>query len=88
MNPADASLPEPPEGYAARLPRQVEATKLVPVGLDVFGREQRLAPEAAEAWTSLCAAAARDGVRLLLVSGFRSVARQREIVQRKLAAGL
>jgi len=88
MNPADASLPEPPEGYAARLPRQVEATKLVPVGLDVFGREQRLAPEAAEAWTSLCAAAARDGVRLLLVSGFRSVARQREIVQRKLAAGV
>ena len=81
------TLPEPPEGYVRRVARHEEATELVSVGLDVFGREQRLAPEAAEAWTSMCAAAARDGVRLLLVSGFRSVARQREIVQRKLAAG-
>lgn len=71
-----------------RVARHEEATELVPVGLDVFGREQRLAPGAAAAWGAMREIAARAGVRLLLVSGFRSVARQREIVQRKLARGI
>ncbi|HLP06999.1 MAG TPA: M15 family metallopeptidase [Opitutaceae bacterium] len=81
-------LPPPPEGYAARVPWHEEAAELVSVGLDVFGREQRLAPGAAGAWLAMTNAGASDGVRLLLISGFRSVARQREIVARKLASGL
>jgi len=81
-------LPKPPESYARCVARHEEATELVSVGLDVFGREQRLAPEAADAWMAMCEAAARDGARLLPISGFRSVARQREIVQGKLAKGL
>lgn len=88
MNADDPMLPELPEDYVNRVQRHVEASELVSVGLDVFGRDQRLAPEAADAWLAMGAAAELDGVRLLLISGFRSVVRQREIVARKLAKGL
>lgn len=81
-------LPEMPEGYAERVPRQPEATELMSVGLDAFGREQRLAPEAATAWATMREVAAGEGVQLLLISGFRSIARQREIVERKLVRGI
>ncbi len=80
-------LPALPPEYASRLPPQPEATELVGAGFDVFGRELRLEPSAATAWVGMREAAARVEVRLLAVSGFRSVARQREIVCRKLAAG-
>ncbi len=81
-------LPALPPGYECRLPPQVEASALVVVGLDVLGRELRLTPDAASAWNSMREAAGADGVVLLAVSGFRSIARQREIVERKLAAGV
>lgn len=64
-----------------------EATELVSVGLDIQGREQKLAPAAAKAWSEMKAAAARDGETLELVSAFRSVDYQKGIIQRKLAAG-
>ena len=78
-----------PAGYGAArgLPLFEEAVRLVSVGLDVFGREQFLAADVAERWASLVAAAARDGVELHLVSGFRSLDYQRGIFERKLAAG-
>lgn len=83
-----ASLPAPPPGYAERMPCQHEATVLVEAGPDGFGRPLQLAPEAAAAWAAMRAAAADAGVRLVPLSGFRSVARQREIVRRKFAAGV
>ena len=64
-----------------------EATELVSVGRDIYGREQKLAPDAAAAWIKMKQAAEADGKFLLLVSAFRSVAYQRQIVERKLAAG-
>lgn len=64
-----------------------EAEDLMPVGKDMFGREQRLTPAAAAAWNAMRAGAAKEGVELLLVSGFRSVDYQRGIWDRKLAAG-
>ncbi|HVS12998.1 MAG TPA: M15 family metallopeptidase [Thermoanaerobaculia bacterium] len=64
-----------------------EPAELVEVGPDVFGRPQRLAPEAADAWREMVAAAAADGVELQLVSAFRSVERQAEVIAAKLAAG-
>src|SRR6202012_780732 len=64
-----------------------EATDLVSVGLDVQGREQRLTPMAAKAWKEMRVAAERDGETLQLVSAFRSVDYQKQIIQRKLAAG-
>ncbi|HWC61776.1 MAG TPA: M15 family metallopeptidase [Verrucomicrobiae bacterium] len=65
----------------------LEATELVSVGLDIYGREQRLTPEAAAAWNEMKVGAERDGEILQLVSAFRSVDYQKQIIQRKLAAG-
>lgn len=42
---------------------------------------------AAEAWRKMKAAAARDGINIYLVSSFRSILRQRKIIQKKLDAG-
>jgi len=81
------NLPPPPPGYEVRLPRFAEEGRLCDVGLDAFGREARLAVEAAAAWTAMRAEAERAGMKLLLLSGFRSIERQAEIVRKKLTAG-
>jgi D-alanyl-D-alanine carboxypeptidase len=65
----------------------VEATELVSVGLDIYGREQRLTPEAAAAWNKMKGSTEKDGEIVQLVSAFRSVDYQKGIIQRKLAAG-
>lgn len=65
-----------------------EAADLVLVEVGADGRQHRLVPAAAEAWRSLKAAAAEDGVELFIVSAFRSVDRQAEIVRGKLGAGM
>ncbi len=85
-----APLPPLPAGYADRMPRHAEAgaAALVPVGADHAGRPAFLAADAAEAWRRLRAAAAEEGLALLLVSAFRSHARQEQIVRRKLEQGL
>jgi zinc D-Ala-D-Ala carboxypeptidase len=62
-----------------------EATDLVVV--DEGDSPKHLAPEAAHRWDQLKRAAARDGVGLVLVSGFRSVDRQRELIEAKLKKG-
>jgi len=64
-----------------------EATELISVGLDIHGREQRLTPEASGAWNEMRMAAEKAGETLQLVSAFRSVDYQKQIIQRKLAAG-
>lgn len=51
------------------------------------GREHLLTAAAAEAWRALRSAALADGVSLHIVSAFRSVERQAEIVRRKLDEG-
>lgn len=78
-----------PADYARRhrLPIQYEAGRLVSIGTDVFGRDQRLAPAAARAWRAMVTAASKDTVVLQAVSAFRSVDYQRELLQRKLARG-
>jgi D-alanyl-D-alanine carboxypeptidase len=81
-------LPAPPVGYEVRVPLQEEATNLTAVGPDAFGRGCRLAVGAAEAWLAMRAAAEEEGVRLLLISGFRSRDRQEEIVRKKIELGL
>lgn len=78
-----------PASYAAESGMQlhVEAAELASVGLDMYGREQRLTPATAIAWKNMQAAAAAAGEELLLVSGFRSVERQKEIWMGKLQKG-
>jgi len=78
-----------PGDYAERtgLPLHVEPAVLANAGCDMFGREQRLTPEALLAWQCMQSAASKDGIQLLLVSAFRSVGYQADLVRRKLASG-
>ncbi len=70
------------------MPLQRVARSLVPVGPAADdGKPVRLTPAAAAAWRRMVAAAARDGITLLPISGYRSVARQTRLVRRKLAEG-
>jgi D-alanyl-D-alanine carboxypeptidase len=69
------------------LPFCAEPNELVVVEIDDDGREHRLAPAAANAWQQLRDAASHDGIELQIVSAFRSIDRQVELIQRKLAAG-
>lgn len=81
----ELGAPARPEAINRKIIR--EAEELVSVGMDIYGREQRLAPGAAKAWEAMRAAAEHDGDVLQLVSAFRSVDYQRQIIERKLAAG-
>lgn len=72
---------------AGRMPLQREVRQLVAVGRNHDGRVVRLAPRAAAAWRRMRLAAARDGVALQPISGFRSVRRQAKIIRDKLAEG-
>jgi D-alanyl-D-alanine carboxypeptidase len=65
-----------------------EATDLVVAEMGDQGREHLLVPAAARAWGSLTDGAKADGVAITIVSAFRSVERQAEIVRAKLARGL
>jgi D-alanyl-D-alanine carboxypeptidase len=78
-----------PADYAAvrRLRLQREAKKLLPIECNSDGRVIRLSPRAAAAWRRMQGAAASAGIELVPVSGFRSVARQAEIIRGKMAAG-
>jgi D-alanyl-D-alanine carboxypeptidase len=75
-------------GQLHRLQLQNEAGKLNSIGLDVFGREQRMAPRAATAWQRMSRAAASQGIELQPVSAWRSVSYQHGLLQRKLEKGL
>jgi D-alanyl-D-alanine carboxypeptidase len=79
-----------PADIATRAAKRLhpEAKRLVFIGRAADdGRALRLAPRAARAWRRMQAAAAADGITLLPLSAFRSVARQSTIIRRKLAAG-
>ncbi len=70
-----------------RLREYREAKGLMIAERGADGRKHRLAPEAAEAWRALQQAAAQDQVRISIVSAFRSVSRQVELIEAKLAKG-
>lgn len=78
-----------PSTYASTcgMPLQQECMNLVDTELDVFGRQPRLDARAFAAWTAMKTAAAKAGIELQLVSAFRSVEYQRDLIQRKLARG-
>lgn len=78
-----------PETYGIErgLPLQPEALVLEVARVVSDGRRIELEPAAAAAWRAMVVAAGSEGITLLLISGFRSVQRQQEILERKLAAG-
>lgn len=79
-----------PADYAARhaLHPVMESATLSELGTDMFGRPLALHPDTAAAWTRMQAAAASDEIVLQPVSGFRSVAYQRGLIERKLERGV
>ncbi len=74
-------------GRSGTRPEYSEASELVEVGPNLVGRMQRLAPAAATKWAEMQAAAAADGITLLLVSGFRSIDYQARLIRKKINAG-
>ena len=73
---------------AARgLPRHEECTELIFADFGIEGRKYLLRPDAADAWHAMKAAAATDGISLIVASAFRSVARQVELIEKKLDEG-
>lgn len=79
-----------PAGYAVdgMPPFYAETTDLVEIGPNLVGHMQRLRPDAAASWQQMVEAAAADGVRLLIVSGFRDFEYQAGLIRKKLEAGL
>ena len=74
-------------GHEGTKPVFEEAADLVEVGPNLVGRTQRLTPQAARQWAAMQAAAASDGVILLIVSGYRSIDYQARLIRKKLNAG-
>ncbi len=66
---------------------EADERTLVALGTNSDGRTVAVIPAAAAAWQRMRAAAAADGIELRAESGFRSVARQAEIIRHKLATG-
>ena len=80
----------PPDYAVSRrltLHEEALAENLVEIGRNPDGRLLELVPPAAAAWRRLRDEAASDGMELIAVSAFRSVARQTEIIRRKLDDG-
>ena len=69
------------------LPTFTEPDNLVEVEITRSGRSIQLHCEAANAWIELKSAAISDKVELYLISGFRSIERQKQLIQDKLAGG-
>ncbi len=89
LNAQLVALGIPEESIASRgLPACEEATDLEIAEVEADGRTHLLTPSAAEAWRRLKAAALADGIGIFIVSAFRSVDRQAEIVRKKLEAGM
>ena len=80
--PADYALSR---GLALQLEASIDS--LVTIALTEDGRAIQLTPSAAAAWTRLKRAADAAAIQLIAISGFRSIARQTEIIRGHLASG-
>lgn len=69
------------------LPSCEEAIQLVDAGEDIFGRPQKMTPETRGAWREMQAVAKADGIQLQLVSAYRSIEYQCEVIRKKLQEG-
>ena len=61
-----------------------EARHLATAEHDIFDRPVQMTPDTCRAWVAMKQAAASDGIVLQLVSGYRSVDYQCEVIQNKL----
>lgn len=72
---------------ARGMPRQEVPTSLEVAEVGTDGREHKMVPSAAQAWRAMKAQALLDGEEIFIVSAFRSIERQIEIIRRKLESG-
>jgi|TARA_Y100000310_G_scaffold215897_1_gene216843 D-alanyl-D-alanine carboxypeptidase len=77
----------PSFAQTCKMPLQVEAKDLVSSEADIFDREQRMTGATLACWQNMKAAAQTDGISLQIVSAFRSVEYQCELLKGKLAQG-
>jgi D-alanyl-D-alanine carboxypeptidase len=70
------------------LPFYSEATELTVAETDADGREYMMTPSTANAWAGMKLAAQQEGVALEVVSSFRTIERQIEIIQNKIDRGM
>jgi zinc D-Ala-D-Ala carboxypeptidase len=84
-----AALQIPIDAIAARsLVFHPEAADLVIAETDDNGKEYLLVPGAASAWRAMRTSAFADGIIIRIVSAFRTIDRQADIVRAKLEKGL
>lgn len=69
------------------MPLQDEEVDLCSSGCDIFGREQRMTPHTFKCWEAMQYAAGEDGIKLLLISAFRSMDYQCDLFRKKLSDG-
>lgn len=72
---------------SCKLPLCVEPDELVDTELDYYNRRQRLTPAAFESWSAMRAAAHSDDISLFLISAYRSLQYQHDLIAGKLAEG-
>jgi len=78
-----------PQGLIAErvLPLFEEADELQVAEVGPEGRQFLLTPPATTAWKEMKASAGREGIEIHIVSAYRSIQRQAELITRKLEAG-
>ena len=78
-----------PKNYVSlcKLPLCREPTKLVDTELDFYQRPQKLTQGAFDAWSAMKMAATEQGISLFLISAFRGLQYQHDLIARKLAQG-
>ena len=72
---------------ACKLPLREEAFNLVAAGVDVFDREQLVTAATLNCWQEMKVVAKKDGIDLAMVSAFRSVDYQCQLIRDKLGKG-
>ena len=70
-----------------RLPLYKEAEELVAAGVDMFDRPVQMTKTAYDAWLAMHNSAAEDNIELMIVSAFRSITYQCDLIQRKIDQG-
>ena len=71
----------------SKLPLCREPSELVDTELDFYQRPQKLTPDAFQAWCRMKFAAEDTGVALLLISAFRDIDYQHDLIARKVREG-
>ena len=78
-----------PDDYSnnCSLPLCKEPSELVDTEADFYGRPQRLTPDSFASWTAMKQAASEAGVTIFLISAYRDIQYQHDVIARKLEEG-